>query len=159
MLPNDLLEKKRMSGDRFFVDTNVLLYTFDRKDEAKRSQAQLWVDWLWQSTAAYISWQVLQEFYHNAVGKLGVPADQARLAVTAWSEWRPPDVTLGLFERAWFWTDQAQISFWDALIVSAAERAGCRWLLSEDFQAGRTFGAITVLSPFASDPGDRFRQA
>ena len=148
-----------MNGDRFFIDTNVLLYTLDPRNDAKRRQALLWVDWLWQSTAAYISWQVLQEFYHNAVRKFGVPPSQARAAVTLWSEWHPPDVTFGLIERAWFWTDQSQISFWDALIVSAAERAGCRWLLSEDFQAGRTFGAITVLSPFASDPGDRFRQA
>jgi predicted nucleic acid-binding protein len=144
-----------MNGDRFFVDTNVLLYTFDVKDEAKRRHALLWMDWLWQSTLARVSWQVLQEFYCNAVLKFGVPADQARLAVTAWSEWHPPDVTFSLIERAWFWMDQARISFWDALIVSAAERVGSRWLLSEDFQSGRQFGAITVVNPFKTDPGDR----
>lgn len=142
-----------MSGGRYFVDTNVLLYVYDIKDEAKRKHARLWMEWLWQSTAAYVSWQVLQEFYYNAVLKLGVPADQARIAVSSWSEWRPPEVTLGLFQRAWFWMDQARISFWDALIVSAAERAGCRWLLSEDFQSGRQFGAVTVVNPFESDPG------
>jgi predicted nucleic acid-binding protein len=142
-----------MNGDRFFVDTNVLLYTLDPKDDAKRKQALLWVDWLWQSTAAYISWQVLQEFYYNAVRKFGVPPGQARLAVTLWSEWQPPDVTFGLIERAWFWMDQAQITFWDAMIVSAAERVGCRWLLSEDFQTGRKFAGVTVVNPFETDPG------
>jgi predicted nucleic acid-binding protein len=144
-----------MNGDRFFVDTNVLLYAFDVKDDNKRKRARLWINWLWQSATAHISWQVLEEFYYNAAVKLGVPADQARSAVSAWSEWRPPDITLGLFERAWFWIDTAQISFWDASIVSAAERAGCRWLLSEDFQAGRRFGGITVVNPFEFDPGDR----
>jgi predicted nucleic acid-binding protein len=142
-----------MSGDRFFVDTNVLLYTLDPRDDAKKRQALLWVDWLWQNTAAYLSWQVLQEFYYNAVRKFGVPPGQARLAVTAWSEWHPPDVTFSLIERAWFWTDQSQITFWDAMIVSAAERVGCRWLLSEDFQTGRQFGGVTVVNPFQTDPG------
>jgi len=145
-----------MGDDRYFVDTNVLLYAFDMKDDAKRTHARIWTEWLWQSAAAHLSWQVLQEFYYNAVMKLGVPADQARVAVSAWSEWRPPDVTLGLFERAWYWTDEARISFWDAMIVSAAERAGCRWLLSEDFQTGRQFGSITVINPFKTNPGDIF---
>ncbi|MBZ5607978.1 MAG: PIN domain-containing protein [Acidobacteriia bacterium] len=142
-----------MSGDRFFVDTNVLLYTYDISNEAKRKRARLWMDWLWQNAAAHVSWQVLQEFYYNAVLKLGVPPDQARSAVRAWSEWRPPDVTLGLFDRAWFWMDQTHISFWDALIVAAAERARCRWLLSEDFQAGRLLGTVTIVNPFLSEPG------
>jgi predicted nucleic acid-binding protein len=142
-----------MNGDRFFVDTNILLYTFDVKDDAKRRQARLWMDLLWQSTAAYISWQVLQEFYYNAVKKFSVPPDQARIAVNAWAQWHPPDVTLGMFERAWFWTDQTQITFWDAMIVSAAERVGCRWLLSEDFQTGRQFAGVTVVNPFKTDPG------
>ena len=53
-----------------------------------------------------------------------------------------------MFERAWFWTDQAQVSFWDGLIVAAAERMRCRFLLSEDFQAGREFGPITTVNPF-----------
>lgn len=49
--------------------------------------------------------------------------------------------------------DQAQITFWDATIVSAAERVGCRWLLSEDFQTGRQFAGVTVVNPFQTDPG------
>ncbi len=44
--------------------------------------------------------------------------------------------------------DEAGIAYWDALIVAAAERGGCRLLLSEDFQQGRRFGEITVVSPF-----------
>jgi len=139
-------------GTRFFVDTNVLLYAFDTRDTDKQKRARLWIDWLWQSASAYVSWQVLQEFYYNAVLKLGVPADQARLAVSAWSQWRPPEVTLGMFERAWFWMDDAKISFWDALIVAAAERSGCRWLLSEDFQSGRQFGGVKVVNPFTNEP-------
>jgi len=141
-----------MSADRFFVDTNVLLYSFDSRDLIKRQRARSWVDWLWQNAAGYLSWQVLQEFYYNAAVKFSVPAEEARAAVRSWTQWRPPDLSIGMFERAWFWMDQAGISFWDAFLVAAAERSGCRWLLSEDFQAGRKFGALTVINPFTNDP-------
>lgn len=143
-----------MNGDRYFVDTNVLMYAYDVSDQNKRRHALSWMDWLWQNAAAHVSWQVLQEFYYNAVQKLGVSPDQARSAVSAWAEWRPPDITLGLLERAWLWMDQAGITFWDALIVSAAERARCRWLLTEDFQEGRHFGGVTILNPFRIEPGE-----
>ena len=82
-----------------------------------------------------------------------VPPQNARTVVAGWSEWKPPDVTLGLLERAWYWSDQAKISFWDSMIVAAAERARCRYLLSEDFQAGREFGSVTVINPFEHEPG------
>ena len=49
------------------------------------------------------------------------------------SEWNPPDVTIGMIERAWHWTDQAHVSFWDGLIVAAAER-------------------ITIVNPFETSP-------
>ncbi len=143
-----------MNGaDRFFVDSNVLLYAHDARNQEKQHRAEVWIDWLWQNAAGNVSWQVLQEFYANAVLKMRVPAENARKAVSLWSEWHAPEVSLGLMERAWFWTDHASVSFWDALIVSAAERSGCRWLLSEDFQAGRQFGAITVVNPFERVPG------
>ena len=48
--------------------------------------------------------------------------------------------------------DQAQLTYWDGLIVAAAEQAGCAWLLSEDFQAGRKLGRVTVVNPFHDRP-------
>ncbi|HYK16605.1 MAG TPA: PIN domain-containing protein [Bryobacteraceae bacterium] len=143
-----------MNGDdRYFVDSDVLLYAHDTRNEQKQRHAEAWLDWLWQSAVPHVSWQVLEEFYSNAILKMRVPPYYVRLAVVAWSEWHPPDVTLGLLERAWFWSDQAKISFWDSMIVAAAERARCRWLLSEDFQSGREFGDLTVVNPFEHAPG------
>jgi predicted nucleic acid-binding protein len=120
-----------MNGaDRFFVDSNILLYAHDARNKEKQHRAEFWIQWLWQ---------------HAAVLKMPVLAESARRVVSLWSEWHPPEASLGLMPRAWFWTDHASLSFWDALIVSASERNGCCWLLSEDFQAGRQFGAITVV--------------
>lgn len=139
-------------GDSFFVDTNVILYSLDLSDAVKHARARLWLSRLWDRTAGRVSWQVLQEFYVNAVRKMGVDPKPARAVVRAFAQWRPPEVTLTLFERAWYWSDRAQLSLWDAMVVAAAERAECRWLLSEDFQADQRFGSVTVVNPFLRSP-------
>jgi predicted nucleic acid-binding protein len=56
-----------MNGDRYFVDSNVLLCRYDELNPAKRDQAKLWIGWLWENTCDVVSWQVLQEFYCNAL--------------------------------------------------------------------------------------------
>jgi predicted nucleic acid-binding protein len=141
-----------MNGDRYFVDTNVLLYPYDPSNPAKRAQAKAWLAWLWENACGALSWQVLQEFYWNASRKFGVEPERARQRVQLMAQWNPPDVGIGMFERAWYWSDQSQVTFWDAMIVSAAERMRCRFLLSEDFQTGREFGSITIVNPFETSP-------
>jgi predicted nucleic acid-binding protein len=141
-----------MNGDRYFVDSNVFLYIFDEANPDKRASAETWLAWLWENARGALSWQVVQEFYWNVLRKFGAAPEQARAYVKAMLEWNPPDVTLGMIERAWHWTDQAQVSFWDGMIVAAAERTKCRFLLSEDFQTGREFGSITILNPFETSP-------
>ncbi len=144
-----------MAGaERFFVDTNVLLYAVDASEQLKRASAVEWLNCLWREGRGALSWQVLNEFYINAIRKLGAPAAKARAVVETFALWRPVDHSLGLTQRAWHWMDSAHLAYWDALIVAAAERAGCAWLLSEDFQAGHKLGAITVVNPFRSRPDE-----
>ena len=141
-------------GSSFFVDTNVLLYSLDPADPLKQAAARRWLALLWETGTGRVSWQVLHEFYANAVRKLAVPHSGARTIVEAFATWQPVEPTLGLLERAWYWIDNAQVPFWDALIVAAAERSGCAWLLSEDFQPDRRFGELTVIHPFYKQPDD-----
>jgi predicted nucleic acid-binding protein len=140
------------AGDRFFVDTNVLLYEIDASEPKKQRQAHSWINMLWEESAGALSWQVLHEFYVNATKKLGSSASHARSVVELFTQWQPVDTTYALIQRGWYWTDTAQISYWDALILAAAERRGCQWLLSEDFQAGQKLGSITVVNPFGKLP-------
>ena len=86
--------------------------------------------------------------------KFGANPQLVRSQAALLAHWNPPDITLGLLERAWFWTDAAQINFWDAMIVAAAERVRCRWLLTEDFQTGQDFGTLTVVNPFQMSPAE-----
>jgi predicted nucleic acid-binding protein len=137
-----------MPGDSVFVDTNVLLYSFDSRSPAKCEKAGNWLEYLWRTGTGRISWQVLHEFYSNAVRKMGVPAADAREAVTVFIRWRPGGMSLSVIERGWYWMDRAQLSYWDSLILASAERLGCSLLLSEDFQTGRDFEGIRVINPF-----------
>lgn len=139
-------------GEVFFVDSNVLLYSVDPVESAKRERALEWLTHLWSKGAGRLSWQVLHEFYWNAVRKMALEPVRAREIVEDLSTWRPVDSSLGLVQRAWYWMDSAQLAYWDALIVAAAERTGARILLSEDLQAGRRFGDILVLNPFRIAP-------
>jgi len=135
-------------AEAFFVDSNVVLYRVDPGDKRKRARAEEWFDHLWMAGAGRISWQVLHEFYWNAVRKMGLASADARGIVEGLAHWRPVDTSIGLVREAWEWVDAAQVSYWDALIVAAAQRSGARYLLSEDFQAGRKFGEVEVVNPF-----------
>jgi len=140
------------AAEAFFVDSNLVLYFVDPVEREKRARAEEWLDHLWMAGAGRISWQVLHEFYWNAVRKMSLPGADARGIVEDLALWRPVDTSLGLVREAWEWMDSAQVTYWDALIVAAAERSGARYLLSEDFQAGRSFGSVRVVNPFESSP-------
>ena len=141
-------------GERFFVDTNVLLYAVDPAVQEKQEAARQWLACLWNTASGSVSWQVLHEFYVNAIRKIGMPLAPARGVIEAYSAWHPVENSLGLVRQAWHWMDEAGLSYWDALIVAAAERAGCAYLLSEDFQDGRVLGKLAVLNPFRARPED-----
>lgn len=142
-----------MNGaERFFIDTNVLLYSISRADEIKYACAVDWLERLWFRGDGRLSWQVLHEFYWVAVRKLKAPCPLARRTVQRFEQWHPQDTSMGLIQRAWHWADAAQLSYWDGLIVAAAERQGCRYLLTEDLQEGRDFEGVMVVNPFRSRP-------
>src|ERR1035437_10379074 len=142
------------AGDGFFVDSNVLLYSVDPMESAKRVRATEWLEALWMAGTGRLSWQVLHEFYWNAVKKMRLAPIEAREIVEDVSHWQPVDTSLGLVQRAWQWMDDAQVTYWDALILAAAQRSGARYLLSEDFQSGRNYEDIQVLNPFEQSPAE-----
>jgi len=139
---------------RVFVDTNVLVYARDRTDEAKHARALEWLAVLWQERAGRLSWQVLQEYYVTATRKLEPPRDpaDAREDVTSLVTWRPIAIELPTLDAAWGIEDRFGLSWWDALIVAAAQGGGCTHLLSEDLQDGQSFEALRVISPFTHRP-------
>jgi predicted nucleic acid-binding protein len=139
-----------MSVDSCFVDTNVLLYASDPVQGRKHHVAKLLVEDLWNSRTGVISTQVLQEFCLNLRRKMTPLLSFAETAerVREYMEWRTitnvAESTIAALEIE----AKYQISFWDALIVNAAQTAGCTILYSEDLNHGQIFDAVRVVNPF-----------
>jgi len=139
---------------KVFVDTNVLVYSRDASEPEKQGQAGAWMAALWEKRAGRLSFQVLQEFYVTVTAKLspGMEREAARRDVQALLPWKPLPVEDRVLTGAWHIQDRYQLPFWDALIAAAAQVAGCRYLLSEDFQEGLELGNVKVVNPFGARP-------
>jgi predicted nucleic acid-binding protein len=138
-----------------FVDTNVLVYARDASEPEKQPQAAAWIDHLWRTRTARLSFQVLQEYYATTTRKLepGLTPEQARADVHDLLAWRPVSVGTDLLELGWSVEDRFGLSCWDALIVAAARIAGCEYLLTEDLQHGAELERLRVVSPFRATAG------
>ena len=134
-----------------FVDTNVLLYAYDRDAGAKRDTAEKALQNLWRQRAGVLSVQVLQEFYVNVTRKIATPLSrlEARKIVEAYAAWCV-ETTPAEIEAAFSIEDQAKIGFWDALIVASALKSGATRIFSEDLNHGQHIGGIVIENPFAA---------
>jgi len=141
---------------KFFVDTNILVYSRDTSEMDKRAQALAWMAQLWDNRTGCLSFQVLQEFYVNVTGKLtpGLSIAKARAEVRDLLAWKPVAVDDRLMEEAWRLQDRLRLAWWNSLTVAAAQVSNCRYLLSEDFQEGMEFGDLKVVNPFLDRPAD-----
>ncbi|MGH2573826.1 MAG: PIN domain-containing protein [Actinomycetota bacterium] len=133
-----------------FVDTNVLAYAHDGSESIKQPVAQALLEGLWQSGTGVLSTQVLQEFYVVVTRKFDPPMTlrAAREVVALYAQWAVVEVDVALILAASELEERHRLSFWDALIVEAARRAGATRLVSEDFQSGRSIVGVRLEDPF-----------
>ena len=134
------------------VDTNILVYAYDGSDPAKQVIARAVLDDLWATRLGVLSTQVLQEFYVVATRKFRTPMTRrnAREIVALYATWPFIRVDLPLILTASELEEQHKLSFWDALIIEAATRAGATRLVSEDLQVGRMIGGVRFENPFSA---------
>ena len=135
-----------------FVDTNVLLYAHDASETEKQPIARALLEELWADRSGVLSTQVLQEFYVVATRKFEPPMrrSEAREIVALYATWSVVQVDVGLILDAAALEEQAQLSFWDALIVETARRAGATRLVSEDLQDRRRIAGVAIQNPFGA---------
>ena len=135
-----------------FVDANVIVYRHDARDPGKQVRAGQWYELLWATRSARASFQVLQEFYAVITRKAAPTASPstARSIVRKLMSWQPVPIDPAMPERAWLLQDGHSLSWWDALIVAAAQACECKVLLTEDLQHGHEFDEVRVVDPFAS---------
>lgn len=133
-----------------FLDTNVLVYAYDRSDPRKQSVAQALVHRALDGEIAASS-QVLGEFVTTLLHKFATPVKSEDLTVlldTLGSIYLVPldrDVIL----RAVKAHERYGLHFYDGLIVATAERGGCNRIWSEDLNASQEYFGIRVENPFA----------
>ena len=139
---------------KVFVDTNVLVYSRDASEPQKQELALAWMAHLWRTRTGKLSYQVLEEFYLTVTAKLqpGLNPVDARRDVRSLLAWQPIVVNARVLENAWLVQDSYQISWWDALVVSAAQLDDCRYLLTEDLPEKQKFGSLRVINPFHVEP-------
>ena len=136
--------------ERVFIDTNVWVYAVDAAEPAKRERARAAIA---PGNDAHIttSSQVLSEFYTVVTRKLASPMSDELAAqmVDRLSQLPVVPVDADLVLRAIAGSRAWNISLWDALIIRAAEVAGCAVVLSGDLADGATYGSVRVSNPFA----------
>lgn len=147
-----------------FVDANVFVYARDGRDSAKQARAAEWIAYLWREALGRTSMQVLSESYTTVTRKLTprVSPEEAWEDAKALFTWRPQPIDATLLARAREIEQRWQLSWWDSMIVAAAQVQDCAMLLTEDLQDGIVLGGVTVRSPFTlevSEPAAAYAAA
>ena len=135
-----------------FVDANVLVYSLDSREPVKKARAEQWLERLWQQRTGRTSVQVLSEFYAVATHKLAprVAKDVAWDEAMRYFAWSPRQIDVALLGRTREIERRYGISWWDSMVVAAAQLENCVVLLTEDLHDGMVFGTLAVRSPFSS---------
>lgn len=134
-----------------FLDTNVLVYLFDRRDARRRAVAEKLLAHALEHDSGVISFQVVQETLNVVTRKIS-PALSAQDADSMLRSllvplWRVMP-SAALYARGLGLQEECSLSFYDSLIVAAALEAGCKRLLSEDLQHGQRIEGLRIENPF-----------
>jgi predicted nucleic acid-binding protein len=134
---------------KYFVDTNILIYAHDRAAGLKHERARQLIEHLWSTGQGALSTQVLQELCVNLRRRVAHPLPSEGIAklIEDYLSWEivintPQSIVAALGIEARY-----KVSYWDALILHAAESCGAAVLYSEDLSHGQRYGAVEVVDP------------
>jgi len=138
-------------ADKFFVDTNILIYAHDPRAGRKNERARRLIEHLWRTGEGVLSTQILQELCINLRRKVAHPlsVEEIRRLIQDYLSWEIVVNTSESVIEALEIETRYKISFWDALVLHAAESCGATVLYSEDLATGQHYGTVRVLNPLA----------
>ncbi len=136
--------------DRSFLDTNILVYAYDSYEPQKQQKAQMLLAEGIEKENAVISVQVLGEFFNVVTKRIKQPmsSDEAQEIISTLSILPVQEIDLPMVGRAIDTHREYKVSYWDALIVSTAERAKCAEIITEDLSDNQAYHDIVVFNPF-----------
>lgn len=138
-------------SDRFFLDTNVFVYEVDPRNQAKSRRASELVGRAVDSKRGVVSYQVVQEFFNVALTRFAKPFSASEAEDYLSLTFKPilaVHSSTRLFVEALRIQTQDHFSWYDALIVAAAQQSNCSILYTEDMQHGRRIGGLKIENPF-----------
>src|SRR5580704_9595853 len=139
-----------MSG-RFFLDTNIFVYSFDASSPKKAAQAQKLIRNALETGGGIVSYQVVQEFFNVALRRFSKPMSSLDAEQYLSTTFRPllaVHSSPALYGESLRIGARFRLPWCDSLVVAAAIEGQCDVLYSEDFPDGQQFGTLTVSNPF-----------
>ena len=141
-------------ADRILIDTNILLYAYDRAETVKQPKALAVLDRLVTWRIGILTPQVLAEFFVNATRKLDPPLtveDAYERIQNYLMSWEEIDVTGSIVLEAARGVRTYKMSYWDAQIWASARLYQIPVIFSEDFDVGAVVEGVRFVNPFAED--------
>lgn len=142
-----------MSVERTFVDTNVLLYAYDTEAGVRHERAAAALRELWEARAGVVSTQVLQEFAVNARRRMKASSVAIARVIGAYRAWDVHRIEVEDVLGALTTSEANTISYWDALVVVSAARAGASRLYTEDLNDGQMISGVRIVNPLVDRHG------
>ena len=129
------------------------MYARDTSEAEKQGIARQWMEQLWKQRTRRLSYQCFNEYYVITTQHLkpGLAHQEAREDLLALEMWSPFAVDQAVIKNAWRIQDSFKFSWWDCLMISAAQIQDCAFFLSEDLQHQQEIDELTVLNPFLSE--------
>ena len=141
-------QERTCTVSKVFIDTNVLIYTIDRKDTVKQEAARKLLRKLVDEHTPVISTQVIQEFYVVSTAQLKADPIVVKNIIHNFNNMELVKIDMELIEQAIDISVLSQISFGDSLIMAAAEKANCEYVVSEDLNTSQLYRGVKLLNPF-----------
>ena len=136
---------------KIFIDTNLFVYSIDQREPEKKEKARAILKKIIDSHQPVISTQVIKEYYVVATTKLKAEQLIVKNIIHNFRNMEVVNNDLDLIEQAIDISVISQLSFWDSLIIAAAEKANCEFVFSEDLNAGQTYRGVMVIDPFIKE--------
>jgi len=138
-------------SDRFFLDTNIFVYSFDKSAPKKAVRSSELIQRAIETGQGIVSYQVVQEFFNLALRRFAQPMsidDAEQYLSTVFRPLVAVHSSISLYAEALRIQAKNKLAWYDSLIIASAVAGECRILYSEDFQHGQRFGELRIENPF-----------
>jgi predicted nucleic acid-binding protein len=138
-------------SEKFFIDTNILVYSFDSEDQKKGKTSFQIIETALKTGKGNISFQVVQEFLNVACRKFSVPMSPEDAQIYLGMVLRPLCTvfsSISLYAKSLEISDRYRYSFYDSIIIASAQELSCKYLLTEDMNHGQEIEGLKIVNPF-----------